>query len=276
MNITEEEREIIIKSKQSFLYIGDTPWVKKGEANFDIGMGAWDGAESTDLIGLLMLWEMRNLDADIGLYRDDGLLVAECSPRNIEKLKQEICAIFHTNGFKLTIDANRKLVNFLDVTLNLENDSFKPYIKPGDSPLYVNSNSNHPPSVIKNIPAGINRRLSSISSNKQIFDQAAPLYQRELNRNGYNFTMKFEPQTKKKRCRSRRALWFNPPYSLNVKTHVGAKFLKLIDKHFPPGSPLHPLLNRNTVKVSYKCLPNMASIVSKNNSNKMGCFNDPA
>ena len=55
VNITKEERDIIIKSKQSFLYIGDTPWVKKGEANFDIGMGAWDWAESTDLIGLLML-----------------------------------------------------------------------------------------------------------------------------------------------------------------------------------------------------------------------------
>ena len=71
-------------------------------------MGAWDGTETTDLVGLFMLYEMRNLYADIGLYRDDGLLVAECSPRNIEKLKKEICAIFHSNGFKITIDANRK------------------------------------------------------------------------------------------------------------------------------------------------------------------------
>ena len=55
-------------------------------------------------------------------------------PRNIEKLKQEICAIFHSHGFKLTIDANRKQVNFLDITLNLENENFKPYIKPGDFP----------------------------------------------------------------------------------------------------------------------------------------------
>ena len=80
-------------------------------------------------------------------------------------------------------------------------------------------------------------------------------------------TLKFEPPAKKKRCRNRRILWFNPPYSLNVKTHIGAKFLSLLDKHFPPGHPLHHLLNRNTVKVSYKCLPNMASIISKNNSN---------
>ena len=200
----------------------------------------------------------------------------ECSPQNVEKIKQEIIKIFHSHGFKLEIDANRKVVNFLDVTINLETNSFKPYIKPGDSPLYVNSNSNHPPSIIKNIPSGINRRLSSISSTKEIFDQAAPIYQRELKRNGYNFTMKFEEHKKKKRCRSRKALWFNPPYSLNVKTHVGAKFLKLIDKHFPPGSPLHQILNRNTVKVSYKCLPNMASILTKQNSKVMNSNNQQA
>jgi len=58
-------------------------------------------------------------------------------------------------------------------------------------------------------------------------------------------------------------LWFNPPYSVNVKTHMGKKFLELLDKHFPSG---HPLLNRNTVKVSYKCLPNMKSILTKNSS----------
>ena len=88
--------------------------------------------------------------------------------------------------------------------------------------------------------------------------------------------MKFEPHTQKKRCRNRRVLWFNPPYSLNVKTHVGAKFLKLIDKHFPPGTPLHPVLNRNTVKVSYKCLPNMASILAKNNSKVLKSQNGQA
>ena len=91
-------------------------------------MGAWDGAECTDLVGLLMLWELKNLNADIGIYRDDGLLAAECSPRNMEKIKQEISSIFQVNGFKITIDANRKVVNFLDVTLNLGNNSFKLYI----------------------------------------------------------------------------------------------------------------------------------------------------
>ena len=71
---------------------------------------------------------MQNLDADLGLYRDDGLLVIENSAKNVEKLKQEITVI--------TIEANRKKVNYLDVTLNVEKQNFKPYLKPGDSPIY--------------------------------------------------------------------------------------------------------------------------------------------
>ena len=51
VNITEEERVIIMKSKQSFLFIGETTWVKKGDVNLDIGMGAWDGAESA-IVGI--------------------------------------------------------------------------------------------------------------------------------------------------------------------------------------------------------------------------------
>ena len=36
--------------------------------------------------------------------------------------------------------------------------------------------------------------------------------------------------TKKKR--NRKALWFNPPFSKNVKTNVGTLFLRLVRKHF--------------------------------------------
>ena len=37
---------------------------------------------------------------------------------------------------------------------------------------------------------------------------------------------------KKKRTRSRKVIWFNPPFSESVKTKVGEKFLLFIDKHF--------------------------------------------
>ena len=98
------------------------------------------------------------------------------------------------------------------MTLDLKNEVFKPYIKPGDKPLYVHSKSNHPPSIIKNIPVAINKRLSKISANKDIFDNAAPLYQAELDKNGYHHTLEFDQSaaTSKKRPRNRKFIYFNP------------------------------------------------------------------
>ena len=43
-------------------------------------------------------------------------------------------------------------------------------------------------------------------------------------------------------------------------------FLRLIDKHFPKSNPLNKAINRNTVKMSYKCSENMAKIISSHNS----------
>ena len=61
---------------------------------------------------------------------------------------------------------------------------------------------------------------------------------------------------------------------MNVKTNVAKKFLQLIDKHFPKGHKLHRLFNRNKVKVSYSCLPNIASVI--NTHNKMVISNKQA
>ena len=51
-----------------------------------------------------------------------------------------------------------------------------------------------------------------------------------------------------------------------MKTNVGKKFLKLIEVSFPPENPLHKLFNRNTVKMSYKCMPNISQAISRHNS----------
>ena len=158
----------------------------------------------------------------------------------------------------------------MDVNLNLETGLFRPYMKEGDKPIYVNSKSNHPPAILKNIPHGINRRLSSLSSNQEVFDLAAPPYQTELDRCGYDHLLEFSPpenQTHpRRRKRSKKRCWFNPPYSINVETNVGKIFLELLDKHFPPGHVLKSVMNRDLVKISYRCLPNMGSCIAKHNS----------
>ena len=260
---------LLCYQKKSFLYNGGTPWVKKGEHNFDISMGAWDGAESCDIVGLFLLDQIQSRvkGFDNGIYRDDALGVVETTPRNAEKIRQKLVSILKDFGFKITSKANIKVVEFLDVVLDLENEKYCPFIKPGDRPKYVNANSNHPPGILKNIPLAVNKRLSAISSSKEVFDQAAPLYQAELDRAGYQHKLVFEEvQVNQKRKRHKKIIWFNPPYSKNLKTNVGKKFLALLDKHFPRGSLLYPVLNRYKVKLSYRCLPNMASIISKHNN----------
>ena len=156
------------------------------------------------------------------------------------------------------------------MNLNLETGIYKPYMKEGDKPLYVNSKSNHPPAIIKNIPQGINKRLSGLSANQEVFNLAAPPYQTELDRCGYDHVLTFSPpenQTqprRRKRCKKR--CWFNPPYSINVETNVGKIFLELLDNHFPPGHILRSVMNRDLIKISYRCLPNIGSYTAKHNS----------
>ena len=68
-----------------------------------------------------------------------------------------------------------------------------------------------------------------------------------------------------KRSRKRNIVWFNPPYSDHVKPNIGKEFLKLIAIHFPHHHRLHEICNKNNIKVSYSCMPNMAAIISKHN-----------
>ena len=125
--------------------------------------------------------------------------------------------------------------------------------------------------MLKNIPLGINRRLCDISSNKDVFLEAIPPYQAELEKCGYKEKLAWleedaTHQNKRKRSRSKKVIWFNPPYSMNVNTNVGKEFLLLLDKHFPKNNPLSKFLNRNTVKMSYRCMPNMGRCLAKHNS----------
>ena len=47
--------------------------------------------------------------------------VSKATPRQTDLIKKKLCAIFSKNGLRITIDANKQMVNFLDVTLDLKN-----------------------------------------------------------------------------------------------------------------------------------------------------------
>ena len=65
---------------------------------------------------------------------------------------------FKLLGFKIEIASNLKIVNSLDITFNLTNNTFKPFNKDNLKPTYINVNSNYPRSIIKHIQnAGLYR-----------------------------------------------------------------------------------------------------------------------
>ena len=54
--ITREDVEVIFQARKSVLYNNGEPWVKKEGGSFDVTMGANDGAEVCELIGIDMLY----------------------------------------------------------------------------------------------------------------------------------------------------------------------------------------------------------------------------
>ena len=252
--------------------------MKKADVNCDVTIGSWDGAEVCELVRLYLLSQLQNLNIIVGLYRDDGLGAATQRPQQVESIKKKICQVFRDNGLKISIEANKKIVNFLDVTLDLNHDCFKPYVKPNSPIIYVNNKSNHPPCILKNIPLSVNKRLAELSSTEEIFNNSVKEYQTALDKCGYSHKLEYTPVTYRvnRRSRKRKVVWFNPPWSKNVKTDIGKAFFKPKEDHFPENHILRPVINKNSVKLSYSCMANVGSIISQHNRKVlMGAENTP-
>ena len=103
---------------------------------------------------------------------------------------------------------------------------------------------------------------------KQVFMEAAIIYENALKDSGYNKKLTYNPRKvpNNSKNRKRGIKWFYPPYSENVETKIGYHFLKPIGQHFPVQHKFHKIFNRNTVKVSYSCTKNMKTIIHKHNS----------
>ena len=201
----------------------------------------------------------------MGLYRDDGLAISNATPKITEHTKKEICRIFKHNGLCITFEANKQIVNFLDVTFNLNAGSYQPFRKPNTTLQYVHRESNHPPT--KNIPAGINKRLSSLSSDKTSFDQSAPPYQKALDESGYRYTLRYEPNapTKRKTDNGTKYSGISPHSAKMLAPISDTRFLTLVDNHFPRDHKLRKIFNRNTIKISYSCMNNTKQIIDNHN-----------
>ena len=226
-------------------------------------------------MGTFILNKLKNVfqNNTFGLYRDDELAVIEgLSGLEIERLKKNVVKTFKDCGLNITIEANLHTVNCLDVTFNLRKDTNLPYTKPDNPPVYINNCSNLPPTVIKLLQKSISKRLSDLSSNEEIFGKTKPIYRDALNKSGFQEKLSYTSAQNKdgkndSKQRKRKIIWYNPPYSANVKTNIGKNFLNLIKRHFPKTNKLHKIFNRNNVKISYSRMSNISSIISGHNKN---------
>ena len=275
VDISKTEEDTIFHARKSLLFDESHVWIKKNGGLFDVTMGAFDGAEICELVGIFLLTMLseKYTKENIGLYRDDGLAVFKnTSGPQSERIKKDFQQIFKDMGLDLIIVCNRKSVDYLDVTLNLNDGSFRPFHKPDNETNYIHAQSDHPPSIIKHLPMAVEKRISDLSSSENIFEQSKQHYQGALTKSGYKHQLKYNPSNSSntRRNRGRKIIWFNPPYSQSVVTNIGKEFLHLLDLHFPVHDPLHKIFNRNTVKISYGCMPNVQASISSHNKKILG------
>ena len=128
-----------------------------------------------------------NLQPNIAVFRNTN------GPQ-AEKIKKHFQSIFRKNNLNIIVKCNLKIVDYLDVTSNLSDGLYKTFHKPNSE---INYKSNHPPSIIKQLPLSVESRLSKLSSDKNIFIQAASVYHQEaLKRAGYNHQLSYNNSDK--------------------------------------------------------------------------------
>ena len=115
----------------------------------------------------------------------------------------------------------------------------------------------------------IEKRLSSLSSSKEIFEETVPYYEQYLSNCGCKEKLNYRDPTYAnlitKSKQKRNILWSNPVYSKIVKTKIGKFILQLIKKHFPKEHKFHKIFNKNTLKLSYSCMPSIKTKINAHN-----------
>ena len=98
-----------------------------------------------------------------------------------ERIKKTFQKMFKNKGLDIIINYNMKIVNYLGVTLNLNDGSYRHYKKPNEETNYIHVHSDHPaPSILKQLSKSLGKRFSSLSSSTEIFEITVPYYEQYL------------------------------------------------------------------------------------------------
>ena len=102
------------------------------------------------------------------------------------------------------VECNLAISDFLDVTFDLKSGTYYHYTKQNNKILH--KQSNHPPSIIKQIPSMISKQVSGISCDSDHFNKAAPNYNTALKKSGFNENIKYSLSQPKQRNRTRQII----------------------------------------------------------------------
>ena len=76
----------------------------------------------------------------------------------------------------------------------MNDQTYEPYRKPKNDPVYINKLSNHPSNIINEVPKAISKRLTSISCNKDVFDRNLGIYNTALKNSSFDQTLTYDEQ----------------------------------------------------------------------------------
>ena len=260
--VTEVEIEIILASRKTVLSDNRRSWVKSHVDNFDVPMGAYDSAQVADLVGIYILDTLGRISTrnKWGFTEMTGLFISQTvnGPKT-SSIQKKIIRAFKLLGFRIQIASNLKIVDFLDVTLNLNNGTFKPFSKNDSAPRYINISSNHPRSVLRQIPNAVNQRINKLSSGRKIFKENKSRYDDALKDSGFQGRLEYltpvdlnsrarknnggthtplkvgqiinnsRHGNRRRKNRNRKVVWFNQPFCKLTNINIGRYFLHLLD-----------------------------------------------
>ena len=157
--------ETTIHARRAILYDSKGNVKKYSKDQFDMSIRANDGTEICELVGLYIhtyrspknRFHQRRI-----IPRRRTSVIRSTSGSSLVRFLKKLITIFKDNELKITVIAGKNSINFVDINFCLNSESYQPYRKPKDEPLYINRNSNNQPTILSRLPQTVSKKIPSL------------------------------------------------------------------------------------------------------------------
>lgn len=177
----------------------------------------------------------------------------------LDNLRNDLIGTVASIGLNITMEIAFTNGVFLNVTLELGSGAYRPYCKPNERLMYINTVC--PPFIMFNtLMKVVSKRVANISSNQEIFDVAAPYYNEALYDSGFRDCFFYFPGPNIPRRKRHRNINCSIPFRYSRK-NICRKDIPLIDRHFIVSHRYARIFLSHNLTVSVSCVPNIKSIL---------------